>query len=106
MATWDLNWDLTRDRRPKRTNVPLAPPSTIWPDTVRAQPDQSSRGCISTVPDEPSKEPAWEVRFYSPEEALEIVRRDPRPWKGGGAYVIEDLTDEESERFWEALADT
>jgi hypothetical protein len=35
-----------------------------------------------------------------------VIRRNPRPWKGGGAYVIEDLTDEESERFWEALADT
>ncbi len=61
---------------------------------------------MSTVPAEPSKEPAWDVRFYSPDEALEMIRRNPRPWKGGGEYVIEDLTDEESERFWEALADT
>lgn len=61
---------------------------------------------MSTVPAEPSKEPVGDVRFYSPNEALELLRRDPRPWKGGGEYVIEDLTDEESTRFWEALADT
>lgn len=41
-----------------------------------------------------------------PEEALEAVQRDPRPWQGGGEYVIEDLTDEESRLFWEALAET
>jgi hypothetical protein len=61
---------------------------------------------MSTVPAEPSKEPAWDVRFDSPAEVLEVVLRDPRPWRGGGQYVIEDLTDEESARFWEALADT
>lgn len=61
---------------------------------------------MSTVPTEPSKEPAWNIRFYSPAEALEIIRNNPHPWKGGGEYVIEDLTDEESARFWEALADT
>lgn len=61
---------------------------------------------MSTVPAQPSKGPEREVRFYSPEEVLDEIRRDPRPWKGGGEYVIEDLTDEESERFWEALADT
>lgn len=59
-----------------------------------------------TVPAEPNKEPVQEVRFYSPAEILEVIQRDPRPWCGGGEYVIEDLTDEESERFWEALADT
>ena len=61
---------------------------------------------MSTVPTVPSQEPAWNIRFYSPAEALEIIRNNPHPWKGGGEYVIDDLTDEESERFWEALADT
>lgn len=61
---------------------------------------------MSSQPVEPVREPAWDVRFYSPEEALEAVKRDPRPWSGGGEYVIEDLTDEESRLFWEALAET
>lgn len=61
---------------------------------------------MSSQPVEPDKEPAWDIRFYSPEEALEAVKRDPRPWRGGGEYVIEDLTDEESRLFWEALAET
>jgi hypothetical protein len=63
---------------------------------------------MSSQPEKPaegeSPEYEWHIRTYTPDEILNDIERNPKPWVSDGRYVIEDLTEEEWEAFIEAIS--